>query len=304
MTTMTTLTITNIINIQKYPIQDLTTPSAQTLISHCRNQMNEDGSLLLEQFIRPDYIKRMTEEVSNLTTHRRLEIVDVMKRDPWVDKKYYEDEDMLEQLPVNHPLKFQMSQDVYAVASDLVPKTSLIRLVYDSPMVMNFLAAVVNQPQIYQYGDEFQVRNIMLCFIDFKLLSLSYFSYLFFSFIFSFFFFSRVTFSLLSLFSRHSSLFSLSSLFFLSFLIIHTQALNIMYIQDGGSRAWHYDGSDYVVTLMLQVRDLVAFPLLFPLALCILPMNSWKFFFNTFFLFLFLTLLFFLFCFVLVFGFV
>ena len=50
-----------------------------------------------------------------------------------------------------------MAQDVYAVASDLVPSTSLIRLVYDSPMVMKFLAAVVNQPQIYQYGDEFQV---------------------------------------------------------------------------------------------------------------------------------------------------
>ena len=215
MTTMTTLTITNIINIQKYPIQDLTTPSAQTLISHCRNQMSEDGSLLLEQFIRPDYIKRMTEEVSNLTTHRRLEIVDVMKRDPWVDKKYYEDEDMLEQLPVNHPLKFQMSQDVYAVASDLVPTTSLIRLVYDSPMVMNFLAAVVNQPQIYQYGDEFQVRNIMLCFIDFKLLNCHIF--LIFSFPLSFpSSFSLASLSLFCHFSLGTHLFFLSHLFFFS----------------------------------------------------------------------------------------
>ena len=28
-----------------------------------------------------------------------------------------------------------------------------------------------------------------------------------------------------------------------------------MYIKDGGSRAWHYDGSDYVVTLMLQPSE-------------------------------------------------
>jgi hypothetical protein len=30
------------------------------------------------------------------------------------------------------------------------------------------------------------------------------------------------------------------------------QCLNIMYMKDGGARAWHYDGSDFVVTLMLQ----------------------------------------------------
>lgn len=30
------------------------------------------------------------------------------------------------------------------------------------------------------------------------------------------------------------------------------QGLNIMYIYDGGNRAWHFDGSEFVVTLMLQ----------------------------------------------------
>ena len=30
------------------------------------------------------------------------------------------------------------------------------------------------------------------------------------------------------------------------------QALNIMHIREGCSRAWHYDGSDFVVTLMMQ----------------------------------------------------
>jgi hypothetical protein len=30
------------------------------------------------------------------------------------------------------------------------------------------------------------------------------------------------------------------------------QCLNIMCMKDGGARAWHYDGSDFVVTLMLQ----------------------------------------------------
>ena len=30
------------------------------------------------------------------------------------------------------------------------------------------------------------------------------------------------------------------------------QNLNIMYMYDGCSRAWHYDGTDTVITLLLQ----------------------------------------------------
>jgi len=33
------------------------------------------------------------------------------------------------------------------------------------------------------------------------------------------------------------------------------QALNVMYMPEGGARAWHYDGSDFVVTLSLQKAD-------------------------------------------------
>jgi hypothetical protein len=33
------------------------------------------------------------------------------------------------------------------------------------------------------------------------------------------------------------------------------QCLNIMYIKDGGNRAWHYDGSDFVCTLCLQQAE-------------------------------------------------
>ena len=33
------------------------------------------------------------------------------------------------------------------------------------------------------------------------------------------------------------------------------QSLNIMRIHDGGNRCWHFDGSDYVVTLMMQQAD-------------------------------------------------
>ena len=121
--------------------------------------MRSDGSLLLEGFIRKDAIQSMCAEVTGLPSHRRLEIVEVMKRDPWVDKSLFE-ADRMPSDP-DHPLKFKMPQDVHAVANDLVPASSMLRKVYDSQEVMDFIAAVNGKQQIYQYADEFQALNVM-----------------------------------------------------------------------------------------------------------------------------------------------
>jgi hypothetical protein len=171
------------VDTARYPIHDLSAPVGRALVTACRAKMRLDGSLLLEGFIRAEGMARMAREVSGLETHRRLEIVEVMRRDPWVDRSLFRGH-----VPDDHPLSFKMMQDVHAVASDLVPRASMLRSVYDCPVVMRFVAAVNGQDEIYQYADEFQ-------------------------------------------------------------------ALNVMYMRDGGSRAWHYDGSDYVVTLMLQPSE-------------------------------------------------
>ena len=77
---------------------------------------------------------------------------------------------------------------MFAVAGDQIPLRALIRKVYDSPLVMRFLAGASGREAMYQMDDEFQ--NI-----------------------------------------------------------------NIMYMYDGCSRAWHYDGTDTVITLLLQKPD-------------------------------------------------
>jgi hypothetical protein len=185
----TPASIGRLVDLARYPIHDLSAPRGRALVRRCRAKMRQDGSLLLEGFVREGVVDLMCAEVVGLPAHRRLEIVDVMRRDPWVDKTLYEEEEAEDRkMLADHPLYYQMPQDVHAVASDLVPRASLLRQVYDSPEVMAFIAAVNGQREVHQYADEFQ-------------------------------------------------------------------ALNVMYIKDGGSRAWHYDGSDYVVTLMLQPAD-------------------------------------------------
>lgn len=173
----------DLVDTDRYPIRDLSTGPAKKLIAACRKQLQLDGSLLLEGFIRKEHIEQMKQEVSDLESFQRIEVLEVLRADQSMDKTIYN-----QPLPVDHPALFKMPQNVHAVANDLIANNSMLRSVYNSPEVMMFLAAVNGRSRIYQFADEFQ-------------------------------------------------------------------ALNVMYMKDGGSRAWHYDGSDFVVTLMLQQSE-------------------------------------------------
>ena len=55
--------IKEIINFEKYPINEINSTKYKELINYTRKQLNEDGCCLLSDFIKPDSIKRMKEEV-------------------------------------------------------------------------------------------------------------------------------------------------------------------------------------------------------------------------------------------------
>lgn len=166
------------INLEKYPLHD--EKLLQPVIQKLKETFRRDGSLLIPGFIREECIQTMAAEVVGLETHHRLEIVQPLFTDSSIDKALFD-----QKLPVSHPLKHRLAQDVHAVADDLIPKSAMLRQVYNLPLFLRFLAILVDRKEVYPFADEFQ-------------------------------------------------------------------ALNVMYIRDGGSRAWHYDGSDFVVTLMLQ----------------------------------------------------
>ena len=165
------------IDLERYPIDKLESVEGQALVARCRQELEAHGSISLGGFIKPSVIGQMASEVTGLPSHHRLDIVG----------PYFFVPGPLN-TPPDHPNKKRIAQDVHAVAMDQIPKQSLLRQVYDSPVVMKFLAAALGLDRIFQFDDEFQ-------------------------------------------------------------------GVNVMYMRDGGSRAWHYDGSDFVVTLLLQASD-------------------------------------------------
>ena len=163
-----------IINLDRYPIDRLDSHDGKALLARCQRELADDGSLLLEDFVKPSVIAKMAAEVSDLDSYHRLQIVGP-----------YHFATHSAEFPDSHPTRKLVAQDVHAVAADRIPPACLLRKVYDSPEVLRFLAAVLRIPKLYQFADPLQ-------------------------------------------------------------------CINVMYMKDGGSRAWHYDGSDFVVTLLLQ----------------------------------------------------
>ena len=110
------------INLAKHPIDRLSSTAGFAFISACREKMKSDGSLLLEGFVKSNCIAQMCSEVTGLQSHRRLEICNILQRDPYFDKAIYDEE-----LEEDHPALFQVSQDVHAVASDFALKCRATR---------------------------------------------------------------------------------------------------------------------------------------------------------------------------------
>jgi len=173
-----------LVDLEKYPLHLPQSTEYDELIEFCKTQLRKYGSVDLPGFIRAEVLYQMAEQVDNLPSHNRLNIVSAYGA-------ALDDEptEMNKTLPLKngqaHPARRKFAQDVFAVAGDMIPSSALIRKVYESPMVLRFLAKSQGKEIIYHMDDEFQ--NI-----------------------------------------------------------------NVHYMYDGCTRAWHYDGTDTVITILLQ----------------------------------------------------
>ena len=152
----------DIVDIQRYPILDLNSSQGKDLLLQCKEEFDRTGSLSLKGFIRENMITKMYEEIKPLITvaHRRLELVNpfgILATD-YMDKEV---ERTGKPLPPDHALKHRLAQDVNAVANDQIPAECMVNVVYKSETFHAFIAAIVDAPKLFIYGDEFQSLNLM-----------------------------------------------------------------------------------------------------------------------------------------------
>lgn len=139
------------------PLDDLDSPKCAKIIADGQRRWREVGSVSLPGFVREEMREPMARECSDLEAFRRLYTASAYT------KTLEAKQGLREELGPSHPANRLLQMDIHAVAGDLLPRTLMLRQLYDSPQLARFFARVlgVDQETVYQYHDPWQCINLM-----------------------------------------------------------------------------------------------------------------------------------------------
>ena len=142
-----------IINTERYPLHDLASSGGMALVERVRARLAEDGSCTLPGFVAADVLRDMANEAKR--------IAPLAYSGPTEVSPYFFNYRLGEgqTLPDDHPLRRKGKRNLAQVAADLIPDDYLLSRLYRSPLMLDFLGAVLEQP-VYRNQDPYQSLNI------------------------------------------------------------------------------------------------------------------------------------------------
>ena len=140
-----------LIDLQRYPLDDLAGAPARALVAACRRDLAETGSISLGGFLRPEAVSACVGEVEPLMAsssfhHRQTHNVYFTKTDP--------------DLPPGHGALARMTTSNHTLTCDQL-EGSVIRRVYEWDPLRAFLAEVLDKPALYHMADPLARLNVM-----------------------------------------------------------------------------------------------------------------------------------------------
>ncbi len=140
----TEIDLNRFIDLDQYPVHDLTSATRRELVGETREQMAFKGCFRIPRFIRPEAVEEMRSEANAL--HDKVY---------WSEQDhnpYFSPDD--ESLPLRHPKRTFQRRESGFINSDLLPPASPLRQIYDSDVVIHFIweCLGVDRP-IYRWAD-------------------------------------------------------------------------------------------------------------------------------------------------------
>jgi len=135
--------IKEIINLEKYPINDIGSLKYKELTNYTRKQLNEDGCCVLPNFIKPDSIRKMKDEV-NRNLNKIYFTSD--KHNPYFTK---EDKTLHEE----HPKRIFTARQSGYLNSDDLEKDSDLNKFYDLEEMLKFVSDSLEVFPLYTWAD-------------------------------------------------------------------------------------------------------------------------------------------------------
>ncbi|SVE07712.1 uncharacterized protein METZ01_LOCUS460566, partial [marine metagenome] len=133
-----------IVDLEKYPIQDLNSPKIKEIINKCKTDLDKFSCATIPNFILSKSLKIMNTELE-----KQVDEVFMSKKS--INAYLYSKDDP--SLPKNHPKRIFMDRDNGYLNSDLFPKDSEMKFLYEQEELLKFVSACLGISPIYRWAD-------------------------------------------------------------------------------------------------------------------------------------------------------
>lgn len=147
--------IYDLIDLDRYPLDKLSSQDGSQLTETIRASLNKNGSCSLTGFVKEAVIKQMAAEAETL---QQLAYAGPTEVSPYF---FNYDLGKGSEIAEDHPLKRKGKRNLSQVATDLIPENHLLCRLYYSSVITDFLSQVLQQP-VYRNQDKYQSLNISM----------------------------------------------------------------------------------------------------------------------------------------------
>lgn len=142
----------NILDLDRYPLDDLDRQAGSALVERCRSDLATAGMFNLDGFVRPKARTRSVRELKPIIdtsafVHERAHNI------------YFRDE--IPGLAANHPALKQMTTVNHTICADQIPADAVVLRIYGWPPLAAFLAAVIGKQTLHTMADPLASVNVM-----------------------------------------------------------------------------------------------------------------------------------------------
>ncbi len=134
----------NIINSSKHPIHD------KSYITRLKQTLQQYGVITLPHFLLPNIQTQLIQEAYK---HQHLAYYTNSTHNVYLSP-------INPNLPKDHPYNQQIISSKGCIATDQIPSSSILKLLYYNPIFQNFCANIVNVDTLYPYDDPLSEINV------------------------------------------------------------------------------------------------------------------------------------------------
>ncbi|WP_120502270.1 hypothetical protein [Roseovarius sp. EL26] len=140
-----------LVDLERYPIADLDQGLGADFLAQCQTQMEEHGWCNLDGFIREDALEALAAESNDLLPSAPVLTIKRTIYQGAVDPD----------APADDPRRKEYMHKAVQLADDQIPKETLLKQLYTSDLLTEFVRRVQQKPQLYRCADEFQALNVV-----------------------------------------------------------------------------------------------------------------------------------------------